>query len=93
MARVHEVVSRDLGRAIRIGRWRSTPGVLWLQAALLLLLGGEVAGAWAGVGYRGSEVGQDRRGETDEHTSGVLATRTGVRDGRTVEGELRVGRG
>jgi hypothetical protein len=37
-------------------------GVLRLRAAPLLLLGGEVAGAGVGVGYRGSEVagvGQD----------------------------------
>jgi hypothetical protein len=41
---------------------------------------GEAAGVEAGVGYSGSEVakvGQDRRGELDEHTSGVLATKSG----------------
>jgi hypothetical protein len=41
---------------------------------------GEVAGAWAGVGYICSEVagvGQDRRGEPGEHTGGVLAMKPG----------------
>jgi hypothetical protein len=49
-------VSPDLGHAIE-NRWlRSTPRGLRLRAAPLLLLDGEVTGALAGVGYRGSEV-------------------------------------
>jgi hypothetical protein len=61
-AHVREAVSGDLDRTIMIERLRSTPGGLRLWAALLLLLGGEVAGARVGSGYRGSEVtrvGQD----------------------------------
>jgi hypothetical protein len=53
-----------------------------------LVHGGAVAGAGAGVGYNGSKVagvGQDQRGEPGEHAGGG--------DGRTVEGELRAGRG
>jgi hypothetical protein len=53
---MREAVSRDLGRAIEIGLLRSTMRGLWLWAALLLLLGGEVAGVGASVGYRGSKV-------------------------------------
>jgi hypothetical protein len=59
---MHKAISRDLGLAIGIGRWRSTPSFA-LRAAPLLLLGGEVAGAGTGVGYKGSGVvgvGQDR---------------------------------
>jgi hypothetical protein len=71
------------------------PGVLRLRAPPLLLLGGEVTGARVAVGYRGSEVakvGQDRRGEPDEHTSGVLATRPRLEMGeRLRESSERVG--
>jgi hypothetical protein len=60
-----------------------------------LLLSGEVVRAGAGVGYRGSEiaeVGQDRQGEPDEHTGGVLATRPGPEMGeRRRESSRRVG--
>jgi hypothetical protein len=77
--RVREAVSRDIGHAIEMRRLRSSlEGGLRLRAPSLLLLGGEVAGAGVGVSYRGSEVtevGQDRREEPDELTSGVLATR------------------
>jgi hypothetical protein len=57
---------------------------LRLWEAPLLLLGGEVAGVGAGVGYMGSEVvgvDQDQRGEPGEHTGGVLATRPGLEMG------------
>jgi hypothetical protein len=63
-ARLREAVSGDLDRAIEIGWLRSTQGGLWLRAASLLLIGGEVTGAGAGVDYRGFEVigvGQDQR--------------------------------
>jgi hypothetical protein len=57
--------------------------------------GGKVAGAGVGVGYSGSEVvgvGQDRRGEPSEHTSGVLATRPRPEMGeRRRESSERVG--
>jgi hypothetical protein len=69
---------------------------LRLRAALLLLLGGDVTGARAGVGYRGYEVagvGQDRRGEPGEHTSGLLATRPGLEMGERRRGELWAGWG
>jgi hypothetical protein len=59
---MHKAVSRDLGLAIGVGRWRSMSG-LALWAVPLLLLDGEVAGAGASLGYRGSRVagvGQDR---------------------------------
>jgi hypothetical protein len=52
--------------------------------AAALTHGGEVAGAGAGVGYNCSEVagvGQDRRGEPDEHTGGVVATKLGLEMG------------
>jgi hypothetical protein len=48
--------------------------------APLLLLGGEVAGARAGGGYRGSKVtgvGHDQRKGPDKLTSGIPATRPG----------------
>jgi hypothetical protein len=51
-----------------------------LRAAPLLLLGGEVAGARAGVGYTGFEVtgvGQDRREGPGELTGVIPATRQG----------------
>jgi hypothetical protein len=72
------------------------PGGLRLRATPLLLLGGEVAEARAGLGCRGSEVagvGQDRRGEPNEHTSGVFATRPGPEMGqrqRESSGRVRV---
>jgi hypothetical protein len=72
-------VSCDQDRAIEINA-RGVP----LRAASLLLLGGEVAEARAGVGYRGSEVagvGQDQRGEPRKHTGGVLGTRPGLEMG------------
>jgi hypothetical protein len=78
---LREAISGDLDRVIEIGRLRSTPrGGLRLRAAPLLLLGGEVAGAGAGVGYRGSEVtgvGQDLREGPSELTGGIPATRPG----------------
>jgi hypothetical protein len=69
---------------------------LRLRAAPLLLLGGEVTGAMAGVGYRGSKVtgvGQNRREEPGEHTGGIPATRPGPEMGERYRGKLRAGRG
>jgi hypothetical protein len=79
-ARLREAVSEDLDHTIEIGQLRSMPGRLRLRVAPLLLLGDEVAGARAGVGYRGSEVtgvGQDRREGPDKLTGGIPATRPG----------------
>jgi hypothetical protein len=94
-ARVREAVSRDLGRAIENRRLRLTRGGFAAAAALLVLLSGEVTGASAGVGYRGSKVtrvGQDRQ-EPDEHTAGVLAMRPGPEMGERQRGKLQVGQG
>jgi hypothetical protein len=55
-ARVREVVSRDLGRVIRIRRWRSTPGELMAVGGPALAHDGEVTGVGAGAGYGGSGV-------------------------------------
>jgi hypothetical protein len=46
---VREAVSRDLGRAIRIVRWRSTPGELMAAGGAAPAHGGEVAEVGAGA--------------------------------------------
>jgi hypothetical protein len=55
-ARGREVVSRDLGRAIEIGRGRSKPGGVNGCGGATFIRGGEVAGVGAGVCYGGSGV-------------------------------------
>jgi hypothetical protein len=66
---------RDRDRTVEI----NVGGGLWLRAASPLLLGSEVAGAGAGVGYRGSEVtrvAQDWREEPDELTGWIPTMRS-----------------
>jgi hypothetical protein len=82
--RAREAVSRDLGHAIRIERWRSTPGGLMAAGGAAPAHGGEVAGVGAGAGYGGSgvaEAGQKRRGRLGELTGGALTTRLGSERG------------
>jgi hypothetical protein len=49
MARVREAVSRDLGRAIKIGRGISDRGGRTTAGGVAPLRGGEVAGVEAGT--------------------------------------------
>ena len=51
-----EAVSRDLCRAIEIGRCRSTSGGLMAAGGAAPSYDGEVAGVGAGVAYGGSGV-------------------------------------
>jgi hypothetical protein len=55
-AHVREAVSHDLGRAIRIERWRSTPGGLMVAGGAAPAHGGEVTGVVVGASYGGSRV-------------------------------------
>jgi hypothetical protein len=61
--RLRETVPGDPSHAIEIGRLRSNAEELTAAGGAAPAHGGEVAGARASVGYRGSEVtrvGQDR---------------------------------
>ena len=53
---MREAVSRDLGRAIEIGRGRSKPGGVNSCGGVVPSRGGEVAGVGAGACYGGSRV-------------------------------------
>jgi hypothetical protein len=53
---VREAVSRDLGRAIRIERWRSTPVGFMAAGGAAPAHGGEVTGVGASASYGGSGV-------------------------------------
>jgi hypothetical protein len=75
---MREAVSRDLSRAIEIGRGRSKPGRVHGYGGAAPSRGGEVAGDGAGASYGGSGVagaGQKQRGRRGELTGGVSATR------------------
>jgi hypothetical protein len=83
-ARVREAVSRDLGRAIEIGRGRSKPGGVNGYNGAAPSRGGEVAGVGVGASYSGSRVagaGQKRRGRRGELTGAVVAKRSGSERG------------
>jgi hypothetical protein len=74
---LREAVPGDPSHAIEIGRLRSNVGGLTVVGAAAPAHGGEVIGAGAGAGYRGSKVtgaGQDRQGPS-ELTGGVPDTR------------------
>jgi hypothetical protein len=93
-ARVRKTVSRDLGRAIKIGRRRSNREGGMAAGGATPLRGGEVARVGAGACYGGPGVaGVDQRwgrrlGELD---GGVMATRPGQRERNDGE-KLRAGR-
>jgi hypothetical protein len=85
----------DLGRAIRIGRWRSMTGGLMAAGGATPSRGGEVTGVGVGACYDGSRVagaGQKRRGALGKLTGGALITRPGSERGeRRRKGSRRVG--
>jgi hypothetical protein len=93
--RVRKAVSCDLGRAIRIGRWRSMPRGLMAADGAAPSRGGEVTRVGTGACYGGSRIaraGQKQRGALDELTGGASATRLGSKMGeRWRKGSGRVG--
>jgi hypothetical protein len=93
---LREAVPGDPSHWIDIIRSRSNAGGLTAAGSAAPAHGGEVTGARAGAGYRGSEVigvGQDWREGPDELAGGVPATRLrpGARERwRESSGRIRV---
>jgi hypothetical protein len=94
-ARVHEAVSRDIGRAIEIGQGDQSRGGVNGCGGAAPSRGDEVTGVGAGASYGGSGVagaGQKRRGRHDELTGRVVAARPGSERGEWLkEDSGRVG--